>query len=122
MCSILGIFEIKSDSRQLRELALEMSRKQRHRGPDWSGIWSSDSAVLAHERLAIVDVENGAQPLFSPQPGSDIAPRFSSTSASEAALARLSRMMPPAKRDVESLLWGNDGGESDSLEAGRVLP
>jgi len=66
MCSILGIFEITSDARRLRELALEMSRRQRHRGPDWSGVWSSDRAVLAHERLAIVDVDNGAQPLVAP--------------------------------------------------------
>ncbi|HSL82333.1 MAG TPA: asparagine synthase B [Thermoanaerobaculia bacterium] len=66
MCSILGILEIKTDPAALRELALELSRRQRHRGPDWSGIFSCDRAILAHERLAIVDVEHGAQPLVSP--------------------------------------------------------
>ncbi|MEZ5964455.1 MAG: asparagine synthase B [Planctomycetota bacterium] len=65
MCSILGILEIKSDPGEARELALRLSRLQRHRGPDWSGVWASADAVLAHERLSIVDVENGAQPLRS---------------------------------------------------------
>jgi asparagine synthase (glutamine-hydrolysing) len=66
MCSILGILDIKGDPARLRAKALELTRLQRHRGPDWSGIWSSDRAVLAHERLAIVDVLHGAQPLRSP--------------------------------------------------------
>ena len=65
MCSILGILELKSDSETLRSQALQMSRLQRHRGPDWSGMYSDDRVILAHERLAIVDVEHGAQPLFS---------------------------------------------------------
>jgi len=66
MCSVLGILELKSDPARLRELALALSKRQRHRGPDWSGIYSSERAILAHERLAIVDIEHGAQPLFSP--------------------------------------------------------
>lgn len=66
MCSIFGIFEIKSDPAALRERALQLSKRQRHRGPDWSGIFANEQAILAHERLAIVDVDNGAQPLFSP--------------------------------------------------------
>lgn len=65
MCSILGILEIKGDASVLRTRALRLSKLQRHRGPDWSGIWSNDSAVLAHERLSIVDVTHGAQPLSS---------------------------------------------------------
>ena len=65
MCSVLGILDIKSDVEELRKQALQMSRIQRHRGPDWSGIYVHDKAILAHERLAIVDIENGAQPLFS---------------------------------------------------------
>jgi len=65
MCSILGILDIKSDVTGLRKQALLMSKKQRHRGPDWSGIYSNDKVILAHERLAIVDMENGAQPLYS---------------------------------------------------------
>jgi len=66
VCSILGILEIKTNPLELRELALKLSRLQRHRGPDWSGIHVSPHAILAHERLSIVDVENGAQPLKSP--------------------------------------------------------
>ena len=63
MCSILGILEIKSDPEALRVQALEQSKRQRHRGPDWTGIFSCDRAILAHERLAIVDPMGGAQPL-----------------------------------------------------------
>ena len=65
MCSILGILDIKTDSRSLRELALKLSKRQRHRGPDWSGIFDSERAILAHERLAIVGVDSGAQPLYN---------------------------------------------------------
>lgn len=63
MCSILAILEPKEDLDTLRERALRLSRLQRHRGPDWSGVWTGERAVLAHERLAIVDVLHGAQPL-----------------------------------------------------------
>lgn len=63
MCSVLGILDIREDAARLRETALELSRRQRHRGPDWSGIFANDRAVLAHERLSIVDVLHGAQPL-----------------------------------------------------------
>ncbi|WP_413283985.1 asparagine synthase B [Vibrio sp. MA40-2] len=66
MCSIFGILDIKSDTATLRPLALEMSKKLRHRGPDWSGIYTSDQAILAHERLSIVGLNSGAQPLYSP--------------------------------------------------------
>ncbi|NVJ60557.1 MAG: asparagine synthase B [Gammaproteobacteria bacterium] len=65
MCSILGILDIKTDAAQLRPLALELSKKQRHRGPDWSGVYQGDKAILVHERLAIVDVNTGAQPLYT---------------------------------------------------------
>ncbi len=65
MCSIFGVLDIKSDPIELRKKALEMSRLMRHRGPDWSGIYATDSAILAHERLSIVDVNNGAQPLYN---------------------------------------------------------
>jgi asparagine synthase (glutamine-hydrolysing) len=65
MCSIFGILDIQSDSQKYRSLALQQSQKQRHRGPDWSGIWTCDSAVLVHERLAIVDIETGEQPLLN---------------------------------------------------------
>jgi asparagine synthase (glutamine-hydrolysing) len=65
MCGILGILDLKSDPLALRRLALKLSRLQRHRGPDWSGVFCDDGAVLMHERLAIVDVETGAQPIRS---------------------------------------------------------
>ncbi|MGL4708119.1 MAG: asparagine synthase B, partial [Aeromonas veronii] len=67
MCSIFGILDIKSDAVALRKSALEMSKRLRHRGPDWSGVYSSDKAILVHERLAIVDPGNGAQPLYNPE-------------------------------------------------------
>ena len=67
MCSILGILDIKSDVSELRKQALQLSKLMRHRGPDWSGIYTSDNAILAHERLSIVGVENGAQPLLNPE-------------------------------------------------------
>ena len=60
MCGILGIFNIKTDVKELRTQALGMSRTLRHRGPDWSGIYVSEKAILAHERLSIVDVNKGA--------------------------------------------------------------
>jgi len=63
MCGIFGILDIKTDVSELRMKALELSKLLRHRGPDWSGIWNNDNAILCHERLAIVDVDNGAQPL-----------------------------------------------------------
>jgi asparagine synthase (glutamine-hydrolysing) len=66
MCSILGLFDVPAGQRGLRGIALEASRRQRHRGPDWSGIYVHDQAVIVHERLAIVDIESGAQPLLSP--------------------------------------------------------
>ena len=66
MCGIVGIFNIKEQTPELRKKALTMSQKIRHRGPDWSGIWCGGSAILAHERLSIVDPESGKQPLFSP--------------------------------------------------------
>jgi asparagine synthase (glutamine-hydrolysing) len=65
MCSILGVLDIKTGAAKLREQALEMSKTMRHRGPDWSGIYVNEEAILVHERLSIVDVENGAQPLMS---------------------------------------------------------
>ncbi|HHJ50073.1 MAG TPA: asparagine synthase B [Phaeodactylibacter sp.] len=66
MCGILSIFNIQADSERLRAQALEQARKLRHRGPDWSGVYSDERAVLAHERLAIVDPISGKQPLKSP--------------------------------------------------------
>lgn len=66
MCGIAAIFNIKEQTSSLRDKALKMAKKIRHRGPDWSGIYCGDSAILAHERLSIVDPESGGQPLYSP--------------------------------------------------------
>ena len=66
MCGIAAIFNIKGNPGDFRDTALSMARKIRHRGPDWSGIHVGKSAVLAHERLSIVDPASGGQPLFSP--------------------------------------------------------
>lgn len=65
MCGILGIFNLQQDVETLRPQALNMSKKQRHRGPDWSGIFTCKDAILVHERLSIVDPTSGKQPLFS---------------------------------------------------------
>ena len=66
MCGIVSIFNITEQTPELRMKALRMSQKIRHRGPDWSGIYTGGSAIMAHERLSIVDPESGGQPLFSP--------------------------------------------------------
>ena len=65
MCGIVSIFRIKEQSEQLRQRALEMSRRIRHRGPDWSGVYTGNNAILSHERLSIVDPLSGKQPLVS---------------------------------------------------------
>lgn len=65
MCGIVCTFDIKTNTAQLRPQVLKMSKKIRHRGPDWSGVFSCDKAILAHERLSIVDPEAGKQPLYS---------------------------------------------------------
>ena len=65
MCGIVCAFDLKQDAEALRSQLLEMAKKIRHRGPDWSGIYSDEKAILAHERLAIVDPASGKQPLFS---------------------------------------------------------
>ena len=65
MCGIVGAFDLKVKSADLRGQVLNMSKKIRHRGPDWSGIYCGDKAILAHERLSIVDPQSGQQPLYS---------------------------------------------------------
>ena len=65
MCGIVCAFDLKQKSEELRPQILEMAKTIRHRGPDWSGIFDNDKAILAHERLAIVDPASGKQPLFS---------------------------------------------------------
>ncbi len=65
MCGIIGVFDLKRPAEELRGPAIQMSRKQRHRGPDWSGTFATDKAILVHERLSIVDPTSGKQPLLS---------------------------------------------------------
>jgi asparagine synthase (glutamine-hydrolysing) len=65
MCGIVGVFDLKVNHLELRTEVLKMSKKVRHRGPDWSGIYYSEKAILAHERLSIVDPQSGRQPLYS---------------------------------------------------------
>ena len=65
MCGSFGILDIKTDVSELRTQALELAKLLRHRGPDWSGVWNNNNTILCHERLAIVDVDTGAQPLIS---------------------------------------------------------
>jgi asparagine synthase (glutamine-hydrolysing) len=65
MCGFVGIFDVKTNAEMLRPQVLEMSRKIRHRGPDWSGIFSNENAIISHERLSIIDPESGKQPLYS---------------------------------------------------------
>ncbi|NQU87067.1 MAG: asparagine synthase B, partial [Mariniphaga sp.] len=65
MCGIVGVFDLKVKSEDLRKQVLNMSKRVRHRGPDWSGIYCGEKSILAHERLSIVDPESGGQPLYS---------------------------------------------------------
>lgn len=73
MCGILTVLDIKGDARKLRHESLRLVKRLRHRGPDWSGIYSDENAILAHERLAIVDIEHGAQPLVDKKTGRVLA-------------------------------------------------
>lgn len=73
MCGFVGAFDLNSGSQpideglkeQLRSQVLDMSKKIRHRGPDWSGVYTGNNAILSHERLSIVDPLSGKQPLVS---------------------------------------------------------
>ena len=66
MCGFIGIYDSKAGRQATREKGLKMSSRIRHRGPDWSGVYSSERCTLCHERLAIVDPLSGGQPLYSP--------------------------------------------------------
>ena len=79
MCGITAIFNIHDGAQALRKQALLMSKRIRHRGPDWSGIYQGKTAILAHERLSIVDPASGGQPLVSPTANSSSASTERST-------------------------------------------
>ena len=76
MCGIVCAFDLKQTSDEIRPQLLEMSKNLRHRGPDWSGIYSSEKAILVHERLAIVDPTSGKQPLINPSGNLILAANF----------------------------------------------
>lgn len=65
MCGIVCVFDLKTDAQLIRPQLLDMSKKVRHRGPDWSGVYYGNNVIMAHERLAIVDPISGGQPLYS---------------------------------------------------------
>ena len=65
MCGFVGMFDIVENAESYRDTVIDMSRKIRHRGPDWSGVYTGEDAVISHERLSIVDPLSGKQPLFS---------------------------------------------------------
>lgn len=65
MCGFIGVFDLVQDVDVLRGQVLRMAKKIRHRGPDWSGIYCGQKAILAHERLSIVGIDSGKQPLYS---------------------------------------------------------
>lgn len=65
MCGFVGAFELTQDIKQLRSRVLKMAKRIRHRGPDWSGIYAGEKAILAHERLSIVGIDSGKQPLYN---------------------------------------------------------
>ncbi|CAG8959693.1 hypothetical protein HYFRA_00001598 [Hymenoscyphus fraxineus] len=62
MCGIVGCHHVP-DAKAFKPTALKMAKQCRHRGPDWSGSYMANNTILAHERLSIVGVESGAQPL-----------------------------------------------------------
>lgn len=70
MCGILGIFGSGLTESELRTCLIKQAGMLRHRGPDWSGyhivtINEKRKHGIAHERLAIINPESGAQPLLS---------------------------------------------------------
>ena len=112
MCSILGIFDVCMEAEAARRRALELSRLQRHRGPDWSGVWAAEGVVLAHERLAIVDVECGAQPLVSADGRLALAVNgeIYNHRELEAALGRPYDFQTGSDCEVINALWREHGG------------
>ncbi|OUZ99119.1 Class II glutamine amidotransferase domain [Macleaya cordata] len=65
MCGILAVLGCSDDSQAKRVRVLELSRRLKHRGPDWSGLYQHGDCFLSHQRLAIVDPASGDQPLFN---------------------------------------------------------
>ena len=120
MCSIFGILDIQSQSQQeqlaLRNLALAESKKQRHRGPDWSGIWTTDEAILVHERLAIVDINSGEQPLVNQKGDLALLVNGEIYNHKQLGQAEVSHYQFQTQSDCEVIL----GMYSDDRESGEV--
>src|SRR5690606_1258839 len=136
MCGIIGAFDLKGKSEELRPQVLKMSKRIRHRGPDWSGIYSSEKAILAHERLAIVDPKSGRQPLFSANGNVVLAVNgeiynhqqlrnqltdyaFSTQCDSEVILALYEKKGPAFIEDLNGILDRKSGVEGKALKFGR---
>ncbi len=116
VCGIVGIFDFKTEPEEVRQRALSMACEIRHRGPDWSGIYADDKAVLAHERLAIVDPESGAQPLIDKTTGSVLCVNgeIYSHASLEKKLKRKHAWQ--TKSDCEVILYLYDEFGSDFVE------
>jgi len=116
MCGILALLDITQDSQRLRREALALVKKLRHRGPDWSGVYSDERAILCHERLAIVDVMSGAQPLVNDKTGDVLAVNGEIYNHIELAQQHLSEKHEfQTKSDCEVLLYLYEEHGSDFL-------
>lgn len=113
MCGIVGIFNIQEQTPELRQKALRMSQKIRHRGPDWSGIYTGPTAILCHERLSIVDPESGRQPLFSPD---------KSRSWLSTVRYITIRTSVPQQRTISIRLDPTVRSSSPSIGSGKLIP
>ena len=115
MCGIVGIFNISEPVPQARDKALRMATKIRHRGPDWSGIYSDDKAILAHERLSIVDVEHGAQPLFDKLNGNVLGCKWRNLQSHASSNQLKKEHLWQTKSDCEVILYLYDEYGPDFL-------
>jgi len=117
MCGVIGIFDFKGPPGQARERALKMAASIRHRGPDWSGVYADARAIIAHERLSIVDVEHGAQPLLDTQRGRVLS--VNGEIYNHAELRRQLRREHPwqTRSDCEVILYLYDERGEKLLEA-----
>ena len=111
MCGIVCAFDLKDTSDIIRPNILKMVKKVRHRGPDWSGVYSSKNAVMAHERLAIVDPTSGKQPILSDDNNKAIAVNY-----------WINKNLIKAKANTEIILSAGSIGSPHILQASGVGP
>jgi asparagine synthase (glutamine-hydrolysing) len=119
MCSIFGMFDLQpgDDLAALRRQALELSQRQRHRGPDWSGVFVDAGVILVHERLAIVDPASGAQPLRSRDGALALAVNGEIYNHRELRAASGYDFTTGSDCEVINALY-RDGGAADFVESG----